>query len=107
MYCISPNIRRDTFFKCCILEKRGCLILVPLRINTVVFTVNAVRGEKSLFIVRTIRNIQIHCVGRMQSFSMLKRVVDIVTIHPMALTAHIGPRPPLTRFLNLTLIDNW
>jgi hypothetical protein len=25
----------------------------------------------------------------------------------MALTAHIGPRPPPTRFLNLTLIDSW
>jgi hypothetical protein len=25
----------------------------------------------------------------------------------MALTAHIGPSPPITRFLNLTLIDNW
>jgi hypothetical protein len=30
-----------------------------------------------------------------------------ISIHPMALTAHIGPRPPLTRFLNLTLIDDW
>jgi hypothetical protein len=32
-------------------------------------------GKQSLFIVRTIRNTQIHCVGRMQSFSMLKQVV--------------------------------
>jgi hypothetical protein len=31
-----------------------------------------------MFIVRTIRNTQIHCVGRMQSFSVLKRVVYIV-----------------------------
>jgi hypothetical protein len=32
-----------------------------------------------LFIVRTIRNTQIHSVGRMQSFGMLKQVVHIVT----------------------------
>jgi hypothetical protein len=36
-------------------------------------------GKQSLFIVRTIRNTQIHCVGRMQSFGMLKQVVHIVT----------------------------
>jgi hypothetical protein len=30
-------------------------------------------------IARTIRNTQIHCVGRMQSFGMLKWVVHIVT----------------------------
>jgi hypothetical protein len=35
--------------------------------------------KQSPFIVRTIRNTQIHCVGRMQSFSVLKRVVHIVT----------------------------
>jgi hypothetical protein len=29
------------------------------------------------------------------------------SIHPMALTAHIGPRPPLARFRNLTPIDSW
>jgi hypothetical protein len=29
------------------------------------------------------------------------------SIHPMTLRAHIGPRPPLARVLNLTLIDNW
>jgi hypothetical protein len=34
---------------------------------------------QSLFIVITIWNTQIHSVGRMQSFSMLKRVVRIVT----------------------------
>jgi hypothetical protein len=34
--------------------------------------------EKSLFIVRTIRNTQIHSMGRIQSFSMLKEVVCIV-----------------------------
>jgi hypothetical protein len=28
-------------------------------------------------------------------------------IHPMALRAHIGPRPPLMSFLNLTLIYSW
>jgi hypothetical protein len=33
-----------------------------------------------MFIVRTIRNTQIHCVDRMQSFSMLKRVIYIVII---------------------------
>jgi hypothetical protein len=33
---------------------------------------------KSLFIVRTIRNIQIRSVGRMQSFYMLKQVAHIV-----------------------------
>jgi hypothetical protein len=32
-----------------------------------------------LFIVRTIQNTQIHCVGRMQSFSLLKQVVHRVT----------------------------
>jgi hypothetical protein len=38
-------------------------------------------GIPSLFIVRTIRNTQIlvHCVGRMYSFGVLKRVVHIVT----------------------------
>jgi hypothetical protein len=36
--------------------------------------------EKSLFIVRTTRNIQIHSMGRMQSFSNVKQVVHIVTI---------------------------
>jgi hypothetical protein len=36
-------------------------------------------GKQSLFIVRTIRNTQIHCVGRMQSFSVLKQVVYKVT----------------------------
>jgi hypothetical protein len=30
--------------------------------------------------VRTIRNTQIHCVGRMQSFGVLKQVVHIVTV---------------------------
>jgi hypothetical protein len=30
-----------------------------------------------------------------------------LSIHPMALTAHIGPRPPLARFRNLTLRDGW
>jgi hypothetical protein len=30
-----------------------------------------------------------------------------LSIHPVALTAHIGPWPPLMRFRNLTLIDNW
>jgi hypothetical protein len=35
--------------------------------------------ETSLFIVRTIWNIQIDCVGRMQSFRALKQVVRIVT----------------------------
>jgi hypothetical protein len=32
-----------------------------------------------MFIVRTIRNTQIHSVGGMQSFSMLKEVVHRVT----------------------------
>jgi hypothetical protein len=41
--------------------------------------VNAVWGKKSLFVVRTIRGTQIHSVGRMQSFSVLKRVVHILT----------------------------
>jgi hypothetical protein len=36
-------------------------------------------GKESLFIVRTIWNTQIHPVGRMQSFSVLKQVVLIVT----------------------------
>jgi hypothetical protein len=35
--------------------------------------------ETSLFIERTIRNTQIHCVGKMQTLSMLKQVVHIVT----------------------------
>jgi hypothetical protein len=35
-------------------------------------------GEELLFIVRTIWNTQIHCVGRMQSLVMLKRVVHII-----------------------------
>jgi hypothetical protein len=33
-----------------------------------------------MFTVRTIRNIQIHPVGRMESFGMLKQVVHIITI---------------------------
>jgi hypothetical protein len=36
-------------------------------------------GEQSLFIVRTVRKTQIHCMGRMLSFAMLRRVVRIVT----------------------------
>jgi hypothetical protein len=32
-----------------------------------------------LFIVKTKRNTQIHCVDRMQSFGMLKQVVYVVT----------------------------
>jgi hypothetical protein len=36
-------------------------------------------GKQSLFIVRTIRNTQIHCVGRMQSVLMLKHVVNIMS----------------------------
>jgi hypothetical protein len=36
-------------------------------------------GKQSLFIVRTTRNTQIHSVDRMQSFSVLKQVVHIVT----------------------------
>jgi hypothetical protein len=36
-------------------------------------------GKKLMFIVRTIRNTQTHCVGRMKSFKMLKQVVYIVT----------------------------
>jgi hypothetical protein len=36
-------------------------------------------GEQSLFIVRTIRNAQIHPVGRVQSFGLLKQVVRILT----------------------------
>jgi hypothetical protein len=37
-------------------------------------------GKQSLFIVRTIRNTQIHCAGRMQSSSVLKQVVHTFTI---------------------------
>jgi hypothetical protein len=40
---------------------------------------DAVLGKQSLFIVGTIRTTQIHCVGRMQSFGVLKQVVHIVT----------------------------
>jgi hypothetical protein len=36
-------------------------------------------GKQSLFTVKTIRNTQIHFVGRMRSFSVLKPVVRIVT----------------------------
>jgi hypothetical protein len=36
-------------------------------------------GEPSLFIVRTIRNTQIHCVGRTQSFGVLKQMAHILT----------------------------
>jgi hypothetical protein len=36
--------------------------------------------RETLFTARTVRNIQIHSVDRMQSFSMLKKVVHIVTI---------------------------
>jgi hypothetical protein len=35
-------------------------------------------GKQSLFIVRTIRNTQIHSVGRMQSFSMVNKMVYTV-----------------------------
>jgi hypothetical protein len=42
-------------------------------------TVQCCLGKKSLFAVRTTWNTQIHCVGRMQSISMLKRVVYRVT----------------------------
>jgi hypothetical protein len=36
-------------------------------------------AKQSLFIVRTIRNTQTHSMDRMQSFSMLKQMVHIVT----------------------------
>jgi hypothetical protein len=36
-------------------------------------------GETVLFVVRTIRNTQIHCVGRMRSISVIKQVVLILT----------------------------
>jgi Na+/proline symporter len=36
-------------------------------------------GKQSLFTVRTIWNTQIHCVGRMQGFRVLKQVVHIMT----------------------------
>jgi hypothetical protein len=36
-------------------------------------------GETVAVIVRTIRNTQIHCVGRMHCFFMTKRVVQTVT----------------------------
>jgi hypothetical protein len=36
-------------------------------------------GEQPLFIVRTTPNTQVHCVGRMQSFSLLKQVVRVLT----------------------------
>jgi hypothetical protein len=36
--------------------------------------------KQLLFTVRTIRNIQIYSVSRMQSFSVLKQMVHIVTI---------------------------
>jgi hypothetical protein len=42
-------------------------------------SVNAVYGEKCLFTGWTIRNTQIHCVGRMQSFTMLQQVVHMLT----------------------------
>jgi hypothetical protein len=32
-----------------------------------------------MFIVRTIWNTQIHCVGSVQSFSVLKQVVSVIT----------------------------
>jgi hypothetical protein len=35
--------------------------------------------KQSLFIVRTVRNTQMHCVGRMQSFNVLNLVVYIIT----------------------------
>jgi hypothetical protein len=35
------------------------------------------RGKKWLFIARTIRKTQIHCVGRKQSLSMVKKVIHI------------------------------
>jgi hypothetical protein len=36
-------------------------------------------GEQPLFVVRSIRNTQVHSVGRTQSFIMLNQVVQIVT----------------------------
>jgi hypothetical protein len=36
--------------------------------------------KHSMFIVRIIRNTQIHCVRRMQSFGVLKQVVRIATV---------------------------
>jgi hypothetical protein len=35
--------------------------------------------ENSLFVVRNIRNIQTHCVGKIKNFTILKQVVHIVT----------------------------
>jgi hypothetical protein len=50
-----------------------------LRLSYKALPVNAVWGKQSLFIMRTIRNTQIVCVGRMESLSTLKQVVHIVT----------------------------
>jgi hypothetical protein len=36
-------------------------------------------GNQTLFIVRTIWNIQLHSVGRTQNFGMLMQVVCVVT----------------------------
>jgi hypothetical protein len=41
--------------------------------------VNNVQGKQSLFIMRIIWNTQILSIGRMQSFSVLKRVMHMVT----------------------------
>jgi hypothetical protein len=49
-------------------------------------------GKQSLFIVRTIGNTQIHSVGRMQSFSMLKQVVHIESLGCKGLMAGFGNR---------------
>jgi hypothetical protein len=42
-------------------------------------TRRGIKRKQSLFIVRTIRNTQMHCVGRVQSFSVLNQLVRILT----------------------------
>jgi hypothetical protein len=45
--------------------------------------------------------------GDAYSIRQVKQNQSVLSIHPMTPKAHIGPRPPLMSFLNLTLIDNW
>jgi hypothetical protein len=82
VYCENPMEHADTlcgqnaeFLHNCIHKSSSYLTGNTFRLH---YKAQYCLGKQSLFIVRTIRNTQIHCVSRMQGFGVLKQVVHIV-----------------------------
>jgi hypothetical protein len=72
---ITPDLKTRNVFR--LIQKH--LFRISQKIHYISATHQCYLGKISLFILKTIRNTQIHSVGRMQCFSMLIHMIHIVT----------------------------